>query len=83
MPYTYILLCGDGTYYTGCAKDLETRLQQHESGKGARYTRGRLPVKLVYCEHYKTLGEAMRRENKVKRWPRSKKQSLIESGRRR
>jgi putative endonuclease len=78
MPYTYILRCSDGTYYTGSAVDLERRLAQHQAGKGAKYTRQRLPVRLVYCEEYRSIGDAFRREKQVQSWSRAKKQALIE-----
>ncbi len=78
MPYTYILRCSDGTYYTGSAVDLERRLAQHQSGRGARYTRQRLPVRLVYREEYRNVGDAFRREKQVQSWSRDKKQALID-----
>ena len=78
MPHLYILLCKDGTYYTGCATNLEARLKQHQSGVGAKYTRGRRPVELVYSEEHDSLADAMRRENQLKRWPKKRKKELIE-----
>ena len=78
MNYTYILLCGDGSYYTGWTTDPERRLRVHNAGKGGRYTRSRLPVRLVHLEAFETKGEAMRREAEIKRLSRSQKQELIE-----
>ena len=60
--YTYILKCSDGTYYTGWTNDMAKRLKTHNEGKGAKYTRARLPVTLAYYEAFETKEEAMRRE---------------------
>jgi len=73
----YILLCADGSYYTGSTRDLELRLQQHQSGEGANHTRKRLPVKLVYYEEYSRIDEAFHREKQVQGWSRKKKEALI------
>lgn len=62
INYTYIVRCSDGTLYTGWTTDVERRVRTHNSGKGAKYTRSRLPVTLVYYETYPTKQEAMRRE---------------------
>lgn len=62
MYYVYILECVDGTLYTGYTRDVENRVRQHNRGKGAKYTRGRVPCKLVYVEEYKTKSGAMSRE---------------------
>lgn len=75
--YTYILRCADDTLYCGWTNDLTSRLAAHNSGKGAKYTRGRGPVTLVYSEIFPTQGEAMRREAQIKRLPRAQKQALI------
>lgn len=77
VPFVYILKCRDNTLYTGCAKDLEARIRQHQSGKGAKYTRGRLPVRLVYSEAGLSMGEALSREHEIKRLPRCRKIQLI------
>jgi putative endonuclease len=78
MPcYCYILECSDGTYYTGWTTDPERRLRQHNRGKGARYTRDRRPVRLVYVEGQPDRSSAMRRENKIKRMKRAAKGKLI------
>ena len=79
MNYTYILECSDGTYYCGWTNDLEKRLYAHNSGKGAKYTKSRLPVKLVYSEEYETKEEAMSREWHIKRLSRADKEHLIDS----
>ena len=75
--YTYILRCADGTYYTGYTPDLEKRLLTHNGGKGAKYTRSRLPVTLVYFEEYKDKSEAMAREYRIKKMSRKEKEKLI------
>ncbi len=75
--YMYILLCDDGTYYTGSTKDLELRLEQHQSGQGANYTQKRLPVKLIYWEEYSRIDQAFYREKQVQGWSRNKKEALM------
>lgn len=75
--YTYILLCSDDTLYTGWTNDLAKRLKMHNAGKGARYTRGRLPVKLVYYETLDTKTQAMQREAQIKKLSRKQKLILI------
>ena len=77
MNVVYILRCGDGTLYTGWTKDLEKRFRTHAAGKGAKYTRARLPVTLVYTEVFETEHEARSRECGIKRLTRSQKLSLI------
>ena len=76
--YTYILKCADGTLYCGWTNDLDRRLKAHNSGKGAKYTRSRLPVALVYFEEHKSQAEAQRRECEIKKFPRKRKLELIE-----
>ena len=73
----YILLCGDGTLYTGIARDAEKRLKMHESGKGAKYTRGRGPLRLVYRELCESHTQALQREIEVKKLTRAQKDTLI------
>lgn len=73
----YILRCGDGSLYTGIAKDVERRLQRHGTGRGAAYTRSRLPLELVYSEKGMTRSEALIREAQIKRLPRKRKETLI------
>lgn len=74
--YCYMLLCADDTFYTGWTTDPQHRLKQHNAGRGARYTRTRRPVKLVYLETQPNRSAAMRREIQLKRLPRAKKQHL-------
>ena len=76
----YILRCGDGTLYTGIARDVDKRLAMHRSGKGAKYTRGRGPLALVYRERCPNHGEALRREYAVKQLTRAEKECLIRMG---
>ena len=78
MNYTYILRCGDGTLYTGWTKDLEKRLATHNAGQGAKYTRARLPVTLLWYETHVDPREAMRREAAIKRLRRAQKLALME-----
>jgi putative endonuclease len=75
--HLYILECADGTFYTGVAKDIHKRLDQHNSSKGAKYTRTRLPVKIVYHEMCASRSSALIRECVVKAFPREKKKKLI------
>ena len=77
--FVYILKCGDLSLYTGIAKDPEKRLRMHSEGKGARYTRSRLPLELVYRETCRSRAEALVRECAVKALPRTRKLALIES----
>lgn len=79
MPYTYILKCSDGTYYTGWAVDLEARLRAHINGKGAHYTRARLPVELVYWESHPGRSAAQRREAAIRKLRRAEKKALLEA----
>lgn len=76
--YMYILLCSDGTYYTGSTKYLLQRIQQHNNGQGANYTHDRLPVELVYFEKYDSILEAFLREKQVQNWSQKKKKALIQ-----
>jgi len=73
----YILRCGDGSLYTGITNDLAQRLEQHRSGKGAKYTRGRGPLELVYSEDCADKSEALKREAAIKALPRVEKMKLI------
>lgn len=77
----YILLCSDGTYYVGSTNNLERRLGRHNSGDGAKYTRGRRPVKIVWSQVCDSKNEALSREVQIKRWSRQKKEKLV-SGKR-
>ncbi len=77
MPFVYIVRCSDDTLYTGWAVDVAARVKQHNAGRGAKYTRARRPVKLIYSEEHASRAEAMRRERAVKRLPRAKKLQLV------
>jgi len=79
--FVYILRCRDGSLYTGYAIDPEARTDAHNAGRGAKFTRGRLPVRLVYTEPCSSLGDALRREHELKRLPRYKKVALISTRR--
>jgi len=77
VPYhVYVLLCEDGSYYTGYAKDIDLRLRQHLKGIGARYTRLHRPKRLVYTEECHTIREAMKREREIKRLSHEQKKRL-------
>lgn len=80
MPYTYILKCADNTLYTGWTTNLEKRLKAHNQGKGAKYTRARRPVTLVYQEIFETKEQAMHREAMIKKLSRPQKERLIAAG---
>ncbi len=73
----YILRCGDGSLYTGIAKDVQVRVKQHREGRGATYTRTRLPVELLYQQEGLTHSEALIQEARIKAMPRSKKEEII------
>ena len=80
MPwYVYILRCGDGSLYTGITDNIPRRLAAHQAGRGAKYTRGRGPLKLVYQEEVSDKPAALRREIEIKRMKRAEKERLIES----
>lgn len=78
MPYTYLLQCADGSFYTGWTTDLTVRLKAHNSGKGSKYTRSRLPVKLVYWEEHNNRSEAQKREAAIRKLSRKEKEILAE-----
>ncbi|MCD4740058.1 GIY-YIG nuclease family protein [archaeon] len=78
--FVYLLECSDHSYYCGYTKDLVARVKVHNTGKGARYTRSRRPVRLVYSESYSTLSRALKREAEIKSFSRKKKQFLIMNG---
>lgn len=75
--YIYIVRCADGSFYTGYALDPVHRVQVHNFGKGAKYTRSRLPVELIYTEQFDTATEAHRREWQIKQLTRRQKEALI------
>jgi len=74
--YVYMLLCKDGSYYTGHAKNVKRRVEQHKKGQGARYTRMHRPEKIVYVEEFNSRSDAMKREREIKSFSHSKKQRL-------
>jgi predicted GIY-YIG superfamily endonuclease len=77
--FVYILRCIDGNLYTGVTTNLKRRLEEHNAGTASRYTRSRLPVKMVYKEKTKSRSTALKRELEIKSWPRHKKIDLIKS----
>jgi predicted GIY-YIG superfamily endonuclease len=83
VHFVYIVRCADGTLYTGYARDPRAREQAHNSGRGAKYTSGRRPVRLVYQEGFESVGEALAREYALKQLTRAQKDALVGSGRRR
>ena len=77
MFYFYIFQCKDNTLYCGSTKNLENRSLLHNNGKGSVYVRAHGGGKIIYSEKFKTIGDAMRREIEIKKWPRAKKLQLI------
>jgi len=77
VHFVYIVRCADGTLYTGTAQDPVAREGVHNRGRGARYTSGRRPVRLVYTEACESIGDALRRERALKRISRAKKEALL------
>jgi len=77
MPFVYILRCSNGSFYTGSTKDLERRLQQHQSGQASKYTRSRLPVTLCWVREVDSWSEALVQEHRIKMLSRAQKQALI------
>lgn len=77
--YVYILRCGDGSLYTGIAMDVQLRFAQHSSGKGAKYTRGRGPLEIVYTELCENKSAALKRELQIKALSRADKQMMIDN----
>jgi len=77
MNYVYILRCSDNTLYTGWTNNLKKRVEIHSKGKGAKYTRGRTPLELVYYEEFETKGMALKRECEIKKLKKCKKEFLI------
>ncbi len=76
MNYVYIIKCSDGSLYTGWTTDIDKRLEAHNAGRGAKYTRGRRPVVLVHLEEYDTKEEALKREAAIKKLRAEKKRAL-------
>ena len=81
MNYTYILKCRDNSLYTGWTNDIDKRIKAHNDGKGAKYTKSRRPVELIYYEKCETKEEAMKREYAIKHMTRRAKEELLRSGR--
>jgi putative endonuclease len=77
--FVYVLRCGDGSLYTGAAKDLEARMRQHEAGLASRYTRARLPIVLVWSRECASWGDALREEYRIKQLTRDEKEELIKT----
>jgi len=75
--YLYILRCSNGLYYTGSTTDIEKRMQQHQNGEGANFTKKNLPVELVFLEVFQRIDDAYYREKQVQGWSRKKKEALI------
>ncbi|WP_135536781.1 GIY-YIG nuclease family protein [Halostella pelagica] len=75
--YVYVLECADGTYYTGYTTDVSRRVAEHDAGEGAKYTRGRTPVELVYSESFDSQSAAMSREYEIKQLTREEKERLV------
>ena len=75
--YMYILECANGQFYTGSTKYLDKRIEQHQAGEGANFTRKHLPVKLVYYEEFSRIDAAFAREKQIQRWSHKKKEALI------
>ncbi len=81
MPFIYMLCCRDGSLYTGATTDLRRRLAEHAAGRAARYTRGRLPVALVWSRRVPAWGQALKEEHRIKQLPRAAKLALAARGR--
>lgn len=78
MWFVYILLCKDGSLYTGCSNNVEQRFSDHKNGKGGHYTQSHRPVKLIYQENCRTKSKALKRERQIKGWGREKKISTLD-----
>ncbi|QCJ46985.1 MULTISPECIES: GIY-YIG nuclease family protein [Haloprofundus] len=78
MHYVYVVECADGSYYTGYTTDVQRRVEQHNAGDGAKYTRGRTPVELVHSETYASKSTAMSREYEIKQLSRRQKERLVD-----
>lgn len=77
MYFIYILLCGDGSFYTGSTNDVEKRFEDHVEGRGARYTKSHKPVRIIYQEEFSTKSEALKREAEIKRMSKMDKIELV------
>jgi predicted GIY-YIG superfamily endonuclease len=80
VPFVYMIRCGDGSLYTGIAKNLDKRLIQHQAGRASRYTRSRLPVALVWSREIGSWGDALREEIRIKALSRAEKEVLVVTG---
>lgn len=78
MPHVYLLRCADGSFYVGSTQNLEARVKAHQSGRGGRYTRSRLPVALVWSEEFARIDDAWVVERRIHGWTRAKKQALVD-----
>jgi len=76
--YVYMLRCGDGSYYVGSTRNLESRVWQHSTGLGGEYTSKRLPVTLVFAQEYERIDDAYAMEKRIQGWSRAKREALIE-----
>ena len=76
--YVYVLECADGSFYTGYTTDVERRVAEHDAGEGAKYTRGRAPVELIYKERFESRSAAMKREYEIKQLSRARKERLVD-----
>jgi len=79
MWYVYILLCEDGSFYTGCTTDVARRFSQHQLGRGGHYTRSHKPLKVIYQQPLETQSLALKREAEIKSWSKAQKTQLVES----
>ncbi len=77
--YTYMARCNDTSLYTGYCRDLESREEKHNAGKGAKYTKQRRPIKIIYSEKFKTKIEAMKRERQIKKLSKIEKENLVKN----
>jgi len=80
MWRVYILLCSDGSFYTGITNDIQRRLATHRSGKGSKYVRSRLPIRLLWQEEASDRSSASKRESEIKKMSRAHKEALVKSG---
>lgn len=78
--WVYVVVCDDGSYYTGYTTDVSRRIAEHNAGDGAKYTRGRRPVELVHRERFESKSRALRREHEIKSLRRAEKEALVEDG---
>ncbi|KXB06460.1 hypothetical protein AKJ53_00215 [candidate division MSBL1 archaeon SCGC-AAA382F02] len=79
MWYLYLIRLADDSLYCGITSNLTRRLEEHRQGRGSKYVKGRLPLKLVYLESHDTRSEAMRRESEIKKWSKKRKEKLVKT----